>query len=67
MMPPIDPPVAARPVAEPRFRAKKWAIAEMAGVKMREEPRPHAMEKEMMKCQYSNVVRERRDGVYGSR
>ena len=53
-MPPKEPPVAARPVAAPRRREKKWAMAPTAGVKMREVPTPPRMEKVRMKCQYSD-------------
>ena len=51
--PPIDPPVAARPVANPRLTAKKWAIADIAGVKISAVPKPLANENDRRKCQYS--------------
>lgn len=51
--PPIEPPVAARPVAVPRLTQKKWAIADTAGVKIRDVPKPPAIEKDNRKCQYS--------------
>ena len=51
--PPTLPPVAARPVATPRFLAKKWAMLETAGVKIRAVPSPLAKEIESKKCQYS--------------
>jgi len=50
IIPPMLPPVVARPVAAARLTAKKWAIDDMAGVKMRAVPKPQAMEKESMKC-----------------
>ena len=52
-MPPMEPPVAAKPVAEPRDARKKWPIAEIAGVKMSEVPIPPSIENVMRKCQYS--------------
>lgn len=52
-MPPTEPPVAAMPVAEPRERLKKWAMEPIAGVKIREVPRPQRREKLRRKCQYS--------------
>ena len=52
-IPPMLPPVVAIPVAEPRETRKKWPIAETAGVKTREVPRPPRMDKVRMKCQYS--------------
>jgi hypothetical protein len=53
MMPPMAPPVAARPVAVPRRTRKKWPTEEMAGVKMSEVPEPARMPMVRMKCQYS--------------
>ena len=53
MMPPMEPPVAANPVALPRFSRKKWPMAEMAGVKIREVPIPPRTPKTRMKCQYA--------------
>ena len=47
MIPPIQPPVAARPVAKPRDVRNQWSMAEMVGVKRREKVR--------MKCQYSSL------------
>lgn len=52
-IPPMEPPVAAKPVAVPRERRKKCPMEEMAGVKIREVPAPPRIEKVMMKCQYS--------------
>lgn len=52
-MPPKEPPVAAKPVAAPRRREKKWAMAPTAGVKISEVPTPPRMENVRMKCQYS--------------
>lgn len=52
-MPPIEPPVAANPVKVPRRAQKKWAMAETAGVKRREVPRPQRMENVRIKCQYT--------------
>ena len=40
MIPPTEPPVAASPVALPRFTRKKCPIAETAGVKMKDVPNP---------------------------
>lgn len=55
MMPPREPPAAARPVALPRLRRKKWPMALMEGVKIREVPVPPTMPITSMKCQYSFV------------
>ncbi len=52
-MPPMEPPVVARPVAAAREVRKKWEMEETAGVKMREVPTPPRMEKVRIKCQYS--------------
>jgi hypothetical protein len=41
MVPDIDPPVVASPTIAARRRQKKWAMAPIAGVKMREFPTPH--------------------------
>ena len=43
-IPPIDPPVAARPVASPRLFEKKWATHPMAGVNIRELAIPQRIE-----------------------
>lgn len=53
MIPPREPPAAARPVALPRFAWKKWPIALILGVKMSEVPVPPMMPITSMKCQYS--------------
>lgn len=53
MIPPTEPPVAARPVAMPRRREKKWVMEPIAGVKIREVPRPPRTEKVRIKCQNS--------------
>ena len=52
-VPPIEPPVAASPVATPRLFEKKWATAPTAGVNMRELARPQRMEYVRMKCHSS--------------
>ena len=54
-MPPIEPPVVARPVAAARRLMNQWAMAPTAGVKMREEPMPEVIEKVMMKCHNSMI------------
>ena len=53
IIPPTLPPVVARPVAAARLRRKKCAIEEMAGVKIKDVPRPAATEKERTKCHNS--------------
>ena len=52
-MPPTLPPVAAMPVAFARRIKKKCAIDAMAGVKIRDVPKPQRMENVRMKCQNS--------------
>lgn len=54
--PPREPPVVAIPIARPRRREKKWPIAEIAGEKIREVPRPARRPKVRRKCQYSWMV-----------
>jgi hypothetical protein len=54
-MPPMEPPVAARPVAVPRLARKKWPMEETAGVKIREVPMPPRTPKTRMKCQYASI------------
>ena len=53
MIPPIEPPVVARPVAAARRIMNQWAMAPTAGVKIREEPMPEMIEKVRMKCHNS--------------
>ena len=43
-VPPIDPPVAARPVASPRLFEKKCATDPTAGVNIRELATPQRIE-----------------------
>ena len=50
--PPIEPPIAAIPVAAPRLARKKWPIAEIDGVKMRDVPDPAIRPTTSMSCQY---------------
>lgn len=55
MIPPIEPPVVAIPVAAARRFMNQWAIAPTAGVNMRDEPMPETREKEMKKCHNSAI------------
>jgi len=54
-IPPIDPPVVARPLAAALLLMNQWAMAPTAGVKIREEPMPEMIEKVRMKC-HSSVI-----------
>ena len=51
--PPTEPPVQAMPVAVPRLVMKKWPMAVVAGVTMRDVPMPPKRPKTMRKCQNS--------------
>ena len=41
--PPTEPPVQAMPVAVPRLVMKKWPMAVVAGVTMRDVPMPFVL------------------------
>jgi hypothetical protein len=52
MMPPMEPPIAAMPVAAPRLAKKKCPMDEIDGVKMRELPVPAIKPMTSISCQY---------------
>ena len=54
MIPPTEPLVDAKPVAEPLLIRKKCPMAEIAGVKMSDVPIPPRSENVSMKCQNSS-------------
>ncbi len=53
MIPETEPPVVASPTIAARRREKKWAMAPIAGVKIREVPMPHRMAYVRRKCHNS--------------
>lgn len=52
-MPPTAPPVAAIPVAFPRFLLNQWPITATDGVKVSELAKPPSILNTAIQCQYS--------------